>query len=342
MGNVRFTSTVNGASALAIAAGIGNVNFDGVVGGVTPLTALTISSAAVATFANNVATTGNQSITATSIVTRNTASTTGGDITFAGAVTLTSNARWATAGGTLTVASVNGTVNSLEIATAGGTATVTGDTVNMNFVTLHDDVAGSTGTVNFLGDVQFTRLVTVGRGYAVNMTGSSIYVNEPATFLNTGVLTLGDASTDVITFNQGIRTAGSATNPSQVRLAGTLSTTNAYAILGPTVLTANSAVDTAGTGGPITFASTLNGAFDLRLDAGNSTIDFDGIVGGTTPVNAVTIDRHGRPDGRRGLPRRQPHANRRHRQHALQRCGHHHRGRRRECHRHECHVRRRR
>src|SRR5690606_41558505 len=79
--------TIDGANALTLAAGTGNIDLQGVVGG-TPLTSLTVSGAATARIGADVRTTGAQAVTATTIQTNGTDSTTNTGITFSGAVTL--------------------------------------------------------------------------------------------------------------------------------------------------------------------------------------------------------------------------------------------------------------
>jgi hypothetical protein len=291
-GTIEFVNTIDGAHDLSATAGTGNVLFGQAVGSTTPLASITVVSAERTTFEAASYTTGVQSITSSEIHLRDEHQSNNADITYAGVVRLTSDARFDTQGGNLLVNSITGTFNDLVIETAGGTATVTGDAVDLDFVTLHDDDSAATGSIAFQGNFAATRVITVGRAYNVSFTGDSTSVSELATFLNTGTLTLGDASTDTLEFASGLTAAGSATNPSTIYLAGTLQAFDAAVVLGPIVLTADSAVDTAGTGGDITFASTIDGAFNLRLDAGTEQISIAGAVGGTTALGAVTIDSH--------------------------------------------------
>ncbi|MEH2200039.1 CHAT domain-containing protein [Nostoc sp.] len=66
-GNINFTDTVNGDNSgyndLILTAGTGNINFGGIIGGITPLTSLTITSAANTNVSGNITTNSNISIT---------------------------------------------------------------------------------------------------------------------------------------------------------------------------------------------------------------------------------------------------------------------------------------
>ncbi|HEX8913476.1 MAG TPA: DUF4347 domain-containing protein, partial [Humisphaera sp.] len=291
-GDVTFASWVDGGHALAVAAGTGDVLFQGAVGPNNPLASLTVSSADNVHFSGSATTTGAQSITAATIELTGTYQSDDADITYDGNVRLVAgHVRLDTQGGDLTIASIWGTYNDLTIETAGGTSTVTGDALALNFVTLHDDDAQATGAVRFLGDFGATRLYTVGRAYDVSFTGHESAVNEFATLLNTGTVTLGDEPTDHVGFNSGVTAAGSATNPSLIRLAGHLTTDVGPVVLGPVVLTADALVTTGSQ--DVTFSGTVDGGYDLTLDTGTGQIAFGGKVGHATPLDAVTINNHG-------------------------------------------------
>ncbi|NDE66268.1 MAG: hypothetical protein EB049_06210, partial [Actinobacteria bacterium] len=108
---------------------------------------------------------------------------------------------------------------------------------------------------------------------------------------NTGTVTLGNDSSDSITFTGGV----TATAPSQVNLAGTTKATNSAISLGdsntPIVLTANTTVD-GNTAGNITLGGTVNGAFALTLNT-TGTTTLSAVIGGTTALASITTNTGG-------------------------------------------------
>jgi mucin-19 len=81
-------------------------------------------------------------------------------------------------------------------------------------LTLHANVAGSTGTITFNGLVTLSDLVSYARPYAVVMNAGSDIVQQVA-FLNTGNLTLGDAVGDDFRFRAGVSSLSAGTNTFQ-------------------------------------------------------------------------------------------------------------------------------
>lgn len=81
-------------------------------------------------------------------------------------------------------------------------------------LTLHANVAGSTGTITFNGLVTLGDLVSYARPYAVVMNAGSDIVQQVA-FLNTGNLTLGDAVGDDFRFRAGVSSLSAGTNTFQ-------------------------------------------------------------------------------------------------------------------------------
>ena len=81
-------------------------------------------------------------------------------------------------------------------------------------LTMHENAAGSTGTVTFGGFVALGDLVSYARPYAVVMNAGSDIVQHVA-FLNTGDLTLGDAVGDDFRFRAGMSSLAAGTNTLQ-------------------------------------------------------------------------------------------------------------------------------
>ena len=89
IGDIIVTGTITGAQTLSLTAGAGEIDLRGNVGtGGTPLASLTIVSADIAIFGGSVTTTGDQSITASTIRTGGTHTTSGNDILLTGNVEL--------------------------------------------------------------------------------------------------------------------------------------------------------------------------------------------------------------------------------------------------------------
>ena len=123
-GNVSVLGTVDGNQTLTIAAGVGDVELQGDVGGTEGVASLLISAADRVDFGGDVTTVAAQSVTATQIGINGAHQTDGGNITLAGDVFLGSASSWDSgpAGGDITV---TGTVNGIQsLAVSAGTGTV--------------------------------------------------------------------------------------------------------------------------------------------------------------------------------------------------------------------------
>ena len=141
-----------------------------------------------------------------------------GAVTLTNASTIdTSNNGGSPAGAPINIASVTGGGNNLTVRSRTGATTVTGAVAGVGTLTLHDNVANSTGAMNFQGNLAATALVTVAQGYGVSLTGATTTVTNAAAFSNTGTVTLGDGG-DTLTFTGGL----TATAPSVVNVNGTV------------------------------------------------------------------------------------------------------------------------
>ncbi|MHC4294383.1 MAG: two-partner secretion domain-containing protein, partial [Planctomycetota bacterium] len=161
-------------------------------------------------------------------------------------------------------------LSSLTVTDSGGTTFV--GALDAGTVTL----SNTTGTIAFQGDTTITTgLTTAAQGYSVSFTGSTNSVAGNTSFLNTGIVTLGNAGGDSITFVGGLSTTG---GPAVTNLAGTVGTTNAAINLNPTSLAGPATLDS---GGAAIQVSAISGAQDLTLAAGIG-------AGTTTVTGAVT------------------------------------------------------
>lgn len=224
-----------------------------------------------------------------------------GTVTFASTVQGTASGQESlTIGGNLDARGSIGSTTALESLSVSGTSTLaagitlrttgsqtyTGASSSTGAITIQ---AGSGSTVTFLDAVTLGGLVTAiadTSAYDVTMTGSPVSVTNAVTFANTGTVTLGDASTDSLTFAGGL----SSTAPALTKLAGTIGTTNAGATFGTTKLSADTTVAT-GTGAA-TFSGTVDGGQSLTVNA-TGTTTFAAAVGGTTALVSLATNAGG-------------------------------------------------
>ncbi|NBS97015.1 MAG: hypothetical protein EBT08_12865, partial [Betaproteobacteria bacterium] len=163
--------------------------------------------------------------------------------------------------------------------TAGSFGAITGTSVNINNLTLT-----SAASAAFTGAVTVNDLITTANNYTVSLTGSGNTFTQNVDFLNTGAVTLGNATADTFLFNGGL--AAAISSPSVLIDFGT----------GGVTLAANSTVNTtsgATTGATISFGGTLDGTTagteSLGLTAGLGNITFTGAVGNTAALGNVLV-----------------------------------------------------
>ena len=295
-GGVNFTSTVNGAfNITTLASGAAPVTFGAVVGGVTPIGALTIASTGAIGFGAAVSA-GSLNQTLASPVTPAVAVTLGGNITttgsqtFTGAVNLTANTTLTSTNGSINLANVNGAQN-LTLETpgfTGGTITLTsvGQTTALNTVTVTNSngvsvgtfsaakvvLTDTTGTIAFGGStVITTSLTTAAKAYSVSFAGTSVLSGAPV-FLNTGNVSF-NGTTSLTT---GATITGNAATT--VDLAGTIVSGGAFNI-GALPLTTTIADGTQLTLNSTTAASTIANFITLTgpATAGTATLSLLGV-----------------------------------------------------------------
>ncbi|TVS08455.1 MAG: hypothetical protein EA417_22765, partial [Gammaproteobacteria bacterium] len=202
----------------------------------------------------------------------------GGNLT-AGAVSRGGNALTLNAGtGDIEVGSIVGNA-ALTVANANDATfmgPITASTVNLN---------NAGGTIAFRGDTTInTGLTTATNEFNVAFTGGSNMVAGATEFLNTGTVTLGDASSDSITFTGGVdTTAASSTN-----VSGSVVARNADLLLGDVALDA-AATLRSGSGEILTAAVSGAGqTLSLQDDSAGST-GAAVLAGDVTLGNLVTF-----------------------------------------------------
>ena len=247
--NISFSSTLNGAQALTLAAGTGSITFTGAVGGGTPLTSLTISNATNVT-AN--------AITASSI----TQSAGTGTTTFNGLVNTTGTSGISLTGTNFAINANVTTTNtgSFSIAHSGSLTIPSGVVISVDGAF----VDSSSGTTSLAGNI--------------TSNGHNISFGTPVTLAGPVVLNSG-ASTGNIIFSStldGAQNLNLSAGNGNITFTGavggttrlgtlTVNTTNNFTANALTLAAFN---QVAGTG-----ITTFNGAVDLNTVAGLSITD---------------------------------------------------------------------
>jgi hypothetical protein len=166
----------------------------------------------------------------------------------------------------------------LTITNSGGASfnqAVTAGAVAINGTTSNKDVT-------FNGTLNATSLNTANGAYNLkvlsggNITGVSV-------LSNTGTTTLGDQTTDALTFAGGL----TATSSSLLNLAGTIATTNTAMTLGNAVLTTNTILQS-GSGVVATISTgSVTGGAGIKLSLQNNTATGAVTLGGNVNVNQL-------------------------------------------------------
>ncbi|MGP1604414.1 MAG: FlgD immunoglobulin-like domain containing protein [Treponema sp.] len=271
--DVKFDSTVDGAKTLTIA-GAASTEFNGIVGGTTPLTALTTGTGLTKINAASIKTSGSQ--------------------TYNGKLELGANAKIQT----VNAASVTfeETVNSASAGTNEFSLTIEGSAkpefkkdVGLGAKGLAALKTGA-GTETIINTDNIKTSVNQEYGGSVRLAKDTSLEGSLVKFANSldGAFALTLAGATAQTF-AGI-TGG--TTPLTTLTTGTgLTAINAASIKTSGTQTYKGAVSLNQTasleGSLVNFMSTLNGAFALTL-AGGTAQTFSGIVGGTTPLSALT------------------------------------------------------
>jgi hypothetical protein len=187
-------------------------------------------------------------------------------------------------------------VTSITITHSGGT-TFSGD-VAAGTITITDTADGQSVTFADAKDVDLTTGFTISNAgpdnYNVVINSSTFDAAGDTNFLNGGTVTLGNDSTDVITFAGGLATTGNGTNPGTVSIAGTVQTEGAQMDLGAVTLAAATTLKT--DGNSATGDANINiGAVGVTLNdnltiTSTGTVDFQGVVNLGTGNLDVTID----------------------------------------------------
>ncbi|HIK11702.1 MAG TPA: filamentous hemagglutinin N-terminal domain-containing protein, partial [Oscillatoriaceae cyanobacterium M33_DOE_052] len=194
------------------------------------------------------------------------------------------------------------------------TANSSSNTLFNNTVTAQTVVTDAPGNTNVTANVTTTGIQTyndaVTLGHSVTLTSDNSHI----TFNNTvnGAYNLSvNAGSGDITFNDAVGNMTALGNLTANSSGNTLfnGTVNAQTVVtdapGNTNVTANvtgislvnfqdalrllADVTVAVTGGDITFGNTVDGTYNLTLNAGSGNVAFNGVVGGSNPLAALTV-----------------------------------------------------
>lgn len=281
---------------------------------------ITTSSGGTVKFTNGGALTlGAITINADGAVTQNgagtvstaaTINTTGDNVSFLRAVTLTGSSAISTAGGNINFSStVTGTTpatENLTLTAAAGSITFTGavgavqlGAIQINSagdVTANSITAASVKQSAGTGSTTFNGTVNTNAGAGVSLTTNAINVNAAINTTGGGTVTFANAGQLTIAAAGGITADGDVTQTTSgtVSTAGDISTTSdVVSFAGAVTLAGPVTISTvvSGTGNNITFGSTLNGGQNLGLTAGTTgNVNFNGAVGNLARLGTVTVN----------------------------------------------------
>jgi hypothetical protein len=308
-GQASFGGTLDGARDLTINAAAGGVNFVGAIGASQALASLLVTGGTIQTA--GASTTGAQTYQGATSLNGN-YSTQGGDFgvtgaaQLGGATTVTTNGGQASFGGTLDGArdlTVNATAGGASFGGAVGTTTRLGAlAVNSSGATrlgasvraasVSTDAAGSLalngGAVDTSGTQTYGERAVLGANTTLTGTTVTLSAGADASAAGAQALTVtGNASFGAALGANQTLTALTVTGASS--LGGNVTTVGDQSYAGATTLTSNAALQ----GNGVSFASTLDGARDLTVNAAAGGARFDGAVGNTTRLGAMTINSSG-------------------------------------------------
>ena len=152
--------------------------------------------------------------------------------------------------------------------TAGTGAVTVATTTNITDLTLTSATSNT-----FTGNVTVNDLITTANSGTITLNGAANTFVAAVDFLNTGLVTLGDAGTDSSTFAGGVAFGGNAASA----LQGAFVTTNTNANFGTggVTLGADTTITTGAGAGDIAFGAGITdgaGTFDLGLTAGTGAV----------------------------------------------------------------------
>lgn len=305
-------TTLNGAVNTDAVAGVSLTGSDLAVNA-----GITTSNAGVVTFdmanaitiapAGDINAAGAVSLTAASgITTAGDVTTAGADVDFLSATTLTTNAVAVSTGagaGSIQFADTLDGGQNLTLTAGTGSIDFVGDVgattrlgalqvVSAADVTTNALTLGSLTQVAGSGTTTLNGMLDTNAAGGVNLSGFDLAVNAPINTSNGGGVTASMGGAIAIDAAGDINADGavSLTAVGGITTAGDVVTNNANVTFASATALADAvAIDTGMGAGNVSFASTLNGGFDLTLTAGSGNVNFAGVVGGTDALGQLTV-----------------------------------------------------
>ncbi|ASG25239.1 filamentous hemagglutinin N-terminal domain-containing protein [Nitrospirillum viridazoti] len=285
-GSIGF-GTLDGAHALTINAGSGNVFLTKAVGGTTRLGALTVTGSGTTTVTSTVA--AASVTTGTALVLNGGSVDTTGAQTYGGTVTL--GADTVLTGSTVTLS------GALDAQTAGGQSLAivgnavmdqaVGGTTALSNVRVSGTTLFGDPSVTTTGDQTYAGAVTLGAGTTLTSTAGTITLAAGANGVAAGGQSLILVGNTVLTGAFGGTTALNALSVTgTAALNGSVTTAGAQTYDGAVTLAGDTRL---GSGGAVAFTGTVDGTQALTITAGTADVTFTGAVGGTTRLGNLNV-----------------------------------------------------
>ena len=231
--------------------------------------------------------------------------TTGGIISIAGPITIAGTATLSTAAASqnITLSNTVDGSNNLTIAAGGGSLTISGavgsitplgtltissaDNVSTQGITAASIVqSAGTGTTTLTGNLNTSAIG------GINLTGAAFTLNGSVITTASGPFLIHHTAPSSLTFGASTLLSGPFTESGAgaISLAGTLHASDSNITFANAILLTQGATLNSDGGGDILISSTVDGDQNLNLTAGTGNITISAAIGGTTPINALTIN----------------------------------------------------
>ena len=272
---VNFMSTLNGAFALTLAGGTAQT-FSGIVGGTTPLSALTTGTGLTTIDTTSIKTSGTQTYNGAVSLNKST-SLEGSLVKFAGPLD-----------GAFALTLAGATAQTFAGIT-GGTTPLTTLTTGTGLTTINAASIKTSGTQTYKGKLELGANAKIQTVTAAAVTFEET-VNSASAGTNEYSLTISGLAKPEFKKDVGLGTKGLAalttdTNTETVINTAGIKTSGTQAYKGKVTLYKNTTLTAPASN--IKFDGTVDGAQSLTI-AGNAAVEFNNLVGSATPLTALT------------------------------------------------------
>jgi hypothetical protein len=221
-------------------------------------------------------------VTLTSAFSLNTVSSSGGNITFQNTIDGGQNLTLTSGTGDILISDDIGGTSRIGIFTVQSARNVTTEAVTAGSIV---QTAG-TGTSIFNGAINTNTI------NAVSLTGNAFTINNALTTTTTGLIRV--ANSGAFTFNSAIASSLggglSQTGSGSVSLGGSLTAGGPVSFASNVTLVNATTLNTSAVGANVTFSGTINGGNSLQVNAGASgNVLFSGNIGNTSRIGAFTV-----------------------------------------------------